>query len=75
MSTAAVLVRPDDSSLEIEPQLGKRGETINQIYISPELDSSQTNQLVGLIEEVIEILSENPGCTKRVEHTLTLTTT
>ena len=38
-----------------EPQLGKPGETIKQVSISPELASSQTKQLVGLIEKFNEI--------------------
>ena len=51
MSTAAILDPPDDSSLEIELLLGKPGETIKQVSLSPELASSQTKQPVGLIEE------------------------
>ena len=75
MSTAAILDPPGDSSLEIALLLGRMGDTIQQIFISPKLDYSQTNQLVGLIEAFTEFFSENPGCTKFVEHTITLNTT
>ena len=66
---------PDDSSLEIEPLLGEPGETIKQVSLYPERASSQTKQLVHLIEESKEILSENSGCNTLVEHTITLNTT
>ena len=39
VATAATLDPPDDSSLEIEPLLGKPENTFQQVSISPELDS------------------------------------
>ena len=42
MSAVAILDHTGDSSLEKEPMILKPGETIQQILISPELDSYQT---------------------------------
>ena len=56
-NSADLASMPD--AVDEEPLLGKPGETIKQVSLSPELASSQTKQLVSLIEKFKKIFSEN----------------
>ena len=74
VATAAILDPDDDPSLEVEPLLGDRSESVADVKVHESLTSSQAGEVLALMHSVGEIFTEKPGCTHLAEHTISLNT-
>ena len=73
VATAAILDPADDPSLEVEPLLGDRSESVADVKVHESLTSSQACEVLALMHSVGEIFTEKPGCT-HLEHTISVNT-
>ena len=78
VSTAIVEPEPEIGTLDDEKLLGfssiEQTETYKDVVISPKLSDNQREQVLALLEEFKDILSDLPGHTDLVEHDIELIT-